>query len=69
MWTEFLVVSGSREGAEPALVPPAPAPVTAALGPGDKVLAARSHVAHGLQNFSKAKPMAIICKEEGERLE
>lgn len=68
MWTEFLVVGGSGKGAEPALVPPAPASVAAALGSGDEVLAARSHLAHGLQNFSKAKPPAIICKEEGEGL-
>lgn len=60
VWTEFLVVGGSGQGAEPALVPPAPPAVAAALGPGDKALAAGSHLAHGLQNLSKAKPPPVI---------
>lgn len=48
MWTQFLILGGSRQRTELTLVTPAPASITAAFRFSDKVPAAWSHLTHCL---------------------
>lgn len=63
MRTHFLVLGGSRKGAEFTLGTPAAPTVAAAFRFGDQVAVGGGHLAHGLQYFSEAESLASVWTE------
>lgn len=60
MRTHFLVLGGSKKGAELTLRSPTAPTVAAALRFGDQVAVGGRHLAHGLQYFSEAEALAGV---------
>lgn len=63
MRTHFLVLGGSKKGAELTLRSPTAPTVAAALRFGDQVAVGGRHLAHGLQYFSEAEALAGVWIE------